>query len=257
MSLEFRLPDRLSLSGNLADNWRLWKQGFMLFMTTTESDGKTDKIRIAMLLASIGPEALERFNQFTFDVASGEDRENYEQVMLKFDNNFNGLKRTVFSRYQFWTYKRAEQQPFVDYLTVVQNLADACEFAEKENMIRDKIVFSIAPQEKSLKERLLRQDNLTLSKTRDLCVAFEVTQNEVRSMSAQSTNDKSVNYVNKRRARPDTRPTQHSSGNRGYSSAKNEHGASVNKQQLCRRCGTKHDARKCPAYDVTCHEDSG
>ena len=39
--------------------------------------------------------------------------------------------------------KRAEQQPFVDYLTVVQNLADACEFAEKENMIRDKIVFSI------------------------------------------------------------------------------------------------------------------
>ena len=164
----------------------------------------------------------------------------------------------MFSRYQFWTYKRAEKQPFVDYLTVVQNLADACEFAEKENMIRDKIVFSIAPQEKALKEMLLRQDNLTLAKTRDLCVAFEVTQNEVRSMSTHTTNDKSVNYVNKRRARPETRPpTQHSSGNRSYSSAKNEHGARVNKQQLCRCCGTKHDARRCPAYGVTCYKCNG
>ncbi|KAI0213504.1 hypothetical protein LSAT2_001457, partial [Lamellibrachia satsuma] len=107
----------------------------------------------------------------------------YVQVMQKFEDHFNGLKRTVFSRYQFWTYRRAEQQPFVDYLTAIQNLADACEFAEKENMIRDKIVFSIAPHEKALTERLLRQENLTLTKTRDLCLAFEVTQNEIRSMS--------------------------------------------------------------------------
>ena len=88
MSLEFRPPDRISLSGNLADNWRLWKQGFMLFMTATESDGKADKIKIAMLLASIGPEALDRFNQFTFDAASGEDRESYDQVLLKFEKPF-------------------------------------------------------------------------------------------------------------------------------------------------------------------------
>ena len=87
MSLEFRPPDRISLSGNLADNWRLWKQGFMLFMTATESDGKVDKIKFAMLLASIGPEALDRFNQFTFDAASGEDRESYDQVLLKFENH--------------------------------------------------------------------------------------------------------------------------------------------------------------------------
>ena len=63
MSLEFRPPDRISLYGNLADNWRIWKRGFMLFMTATESDSKADKIKIAMVLASIGPEALDRFNQ--------------------------------------------------------------------------------------------------------------------------------------------------------------------------------------------------
>ena len=155
-----------------------------------------------MLLASIGPDALERYNHFTFDEAAGKDSRSYVQVMQKFEDHFNGLKRTVFSRYQFWTYRRAEQQPFVDYLTAIQNLADACEFAEKENMIRDKIVFSIAPHEKALTERLLRQENLTLTKTRDLCLAFEVTQNEIRSMSThdtQSITEKAVNYIKRRR----------------------------------------------------------
>ena len=50
MSLEFCPPDRISLSGNLAESWRLWKQGFMLFMMATKSDDKAEKIKIAMLL---------------------------------------------------------------------------------------------------------------------------------------------------------------------------------------------------------------
>ena len=122
-----------------------------------------------MLLASIGPDALERYNHFTFDEAAGEDSKSYVQVMEKFEDHFNGLKRTVFSRYLFWTYRRAEQQPFVDYLTAIQNLADASEFAEKENMIRDKIVFSIAPHEKAYQvgdKRIIAE----LYVTREKCV---------------------------------------------------------------------------------------
>ncbi|KAI0234537.1 hypothetical protein LSAT2_015137, partial [Lamellibrachia satsuma] len=109
-------------------------------------------------------------------------------------------------------------------------------------MIPDKIVFSIAPQEKALKERLLRQENLTLTKTRDLCVAFEVTQNEVRSMSThdtQSTTEKTVNYVKRRRGKQNTKSTPFSQrSNQGYSSSKNGHRAAIsaNKHQLCRRC---------------------
>ena len=162
--------------------------------------------------------------------------------MQKFEDHFSGLKRTIFSRHQFWTYRRPEQQPFVDYLTAIRNLADACELAAKENMIRDKIVFSIVPQEKATKERLLRKENITLTKTCDLCVAFEVTQNEVRLMSThdtQSTTEKAVNYVKRRRVKQDTKSTPFSQrSNPGYSSYKNDHRAatSANKHQLCRRC---------------------
>ena len=99
-----------------------------------------------MLLASIGPDALERYNHFTFDEAAGEDSKIYVQVMQTFEDHFNGLKRTVLD------IQAGIKQPFVDYLTAIQNLADACEFLEKENTMQDKIVFSIAPKEKASKE---------------------------------------------------------------------------------------------------------
>ncbi|KAI0227437.1 hypothetical protein LSAT2_022117, partial [Lamellibrachia satsuma] len=107
--------------------------------TATESDAKVDNIKIPMLLASIGPDALERYNHFTFDEAAGEDSRSYVQVMQKFKDHFSGLKRAVFSRYQ------------------------------------------------------------------------------------------------------------------------NDHRAatSANEHQLCRRCGTKHEARKCPAYGATCYKCNG
>ena len=47
---------------------------------------------VVMLLASTGPEALDQYNQFTFDVASGEDRENHEHVMQKFKDNSNSYR---------------------------------------------------------------------------------------------------------------------------------------------------------------------
>ena len=76
----------------------------------------------------------------------------------------------------------------------------------------------------------------------------------------QSTTEKAANYLKRRRVKQYTKSTpfsQHS--NQGYSSSKNDHrvATSTNKHQLCRRCGTKHEARKCPAYGATCYMCNG
>ncbi|KAK2149491.1 hypothetical protein LSH36_449g01023 [Paralvinella palmiformis] len=62
-------------------------------------------------------------------------------------------------------------------------------------MIRDKVVFSIANHERSLKQKLLDTTDLTLSKTKDLCLAYEVTQNEVRSMGADGIEERALQHV--------------------------------------------------------------
>ena len=85
---------------------------------------------------------------------------NHDVVVEKFRTHFEGRKRLVFMRYKFWSYNRAEGQSFLDYLTNLQKLARPCEFLETENMIRDKIVFSMTDTE--LKEKLLETEELTL-----------------------------------------------------------------------------------------------
>ncbi|KAK2169130.1 hypothetical protein LSH36_12g18005 [Paralvinella palmiformis] len=62
-------------------------------------------------------------------------------------------------------------------------------------MIRDKVVFSIANHERSLKQKLLDTTDLTMSKTKDLCLAYEVTQNEVRSMGADGIEERAIQHV--------------------------------------------------------------
>ena len=66
MASDFRPPEQLSLEGNPPENWRRWRQRFELYLLAKEAHEKDDKIKIAMLLSAIGPEALERYNHFTW-----------------------------------------------------------------------------------------------------------------------------------------------------------------------------------------------
>ncbi|GFN85448.1 polyprotein [Plakobranchus ocellatus] len=150
------------------------------------------------------------------------------------------MKRTVFSRYQFWTCVMEEGRPFEDFSTHLQYLARQCDFAEMDNMVRDKIVFSI--KEKPLKERLLREDNPTLQKVKDLCLAFEVTQIEIKKMNKAGTttsgNDQSRSVA----------PLQQ---------VKKKKFAPEPSKRTCKQCGSEHKPRQCPAYGKTCHKCKG
>ena len=57
-------------------------------------------------------------------------------------------------------------------------------------MIKDKIVFSV--KEKPLKGRLLREAKLTLKNAETMCLSSEVTQNELKSMAAESSKSTAV-----------------------------------------------------------------
>ena len=77
------------------------------------------------------------------------------------------------------------------------------EFTELDNIIRDKIVFSI--QEKTLKERPLRERDLTLAKTIMLCKAAEITHKKITAMrkppqcqGQAQISQKTVDYVKKK-----------------------------------------------------------
>ena len=256
--MEFKPPDYISLQGNVAENWRNWKQMFDNFLIAKEAHKKKDMIKIAMLLTCIGPEALDRYNNFTYE--EDEDKKKYSVVVKKFATHFSGLKRTVFSRYQFWTHPRGESQPFQEYLTNLQTMAKACDFTEGENMVRDKVVFST--KEKPLKERLLHEENLTLKRAIDLCIAFETTQNEVRSMAAAGASssvstDKTVHQFHKQKFKQSKLPVPKKQNTPSYTTQTENNYKQNNNQKPCGRCGYKHGPRQCKAYNKRCTRCNG
>ena len=53
-------PGSMSFKGNIASNWRLWKQKFELFMLASGKSNKTDEVKVAILLNFLGDERIGR-----------------------------------------------------------------------------------------------------------------------------------------------------------------------------------------------------
>ena len=45
MMEQFRLPDTLSLQGNLTENWRRWKQQFDIYIVASGKIEKSNKVK--------------------------------------------------------------------------------------------------------------------------------------------------------------------------------------------------------------------
>ena len=176
----FKPPEALNLSGNLRENWRRWVQRFDLYLTASGKIKEDEKVQCAVLLHLIGEDALEIYNNFSF--ASGESREKIATVKQKFYDYFNPRKNTLYERYKFWETKQKEGETVDQFITDLKTRAKSCEFGEQtESMIRDRLVFGVS--DIRLKERLLREGDLSLERAANLCRAAEETKQQIKDIS--------------------------------------------------------------------------
>ncbi|KAE8281751.1 hypothetical protein D5F01_LYC19134 [Larimichthys crocea] len=174
---------------------------------------KPEARKIALLLTIAVPQAIEVFNTFVFDSPD-------------------------------WQHK-----PFNSFLTDLRLKAQSCNFASlKDSMFRDQIVFGV--EDKKVRERLLREIELTLAGAIKICQVSELSQKHVRTFSEMSAvamaqvsdSTAAVGAVSyQRRRRIQTRPAQ----------------------QLedvmigCKRCGARHMPKQCPAFGKQCSSCQG
>ncbi|UYV63588.1 K02A2.6-like [Cordylochernes scorpioides] len=92
-------PSELTLHGNVAENWRRFKQRLMLYLEATEKATKPDKLKVAILLNFIGEEALEVFNTFHL---KEDEAENFDLVINKFDDFCEPKKNVILKDSNFF-----------------------------------------------------------------------------------------------------------------------------------------------------------
>ena len=228
-------PGPLNLQGNLAENWRKWKQRFQLFSSASGLSEKDEKVKSATLLHVAGEEALEVYNTFTWDSDGDENKVN--MIMAKFEAYCNPRKNITWERHVFNTRNQQIGETIDQYVTDLKTKAKSCEFGTlTDSLIRDRIVCGIIDDH--TRSRLLREPDLTLQKALDICRANEITTVQMKSFTAGNTasptTDKvEVNVVDKDRQRlqSDRRKFQ------------------------CGKCGSQHTRQQsCPAIGAECYK---
>ena len=63
--------------------------------------------------------------------------------MKKIEEHCNPRRNEVLESFRFWSVSYQSAQGFEQFLTEIKTRTDSCSFAEKDRMMRDKIVFSV------------------------------------------------------------------------------------------------------------------
>lgn len=229
-AMEFKPPKGLSLEGDVAQNWKNFIQKFNIFIQANEYEEKSDQIKVAMLLNCIGDEGLHLFNTLSLTV---ENRKKFSEVIKAFESYCIPRKSTVFNRYKFFTRTQKEGELFDHFHTELKKLAQECEFGDQQDsLIRDKIIIGI--RDTNLQERLLRENNLTLTKTVEVCRIFEASKIEAKSLQGNTDKEANINLLKRNKFINKDKKGKQNKFN-------------------CTRCKKEHCINECPAYGQKCH----
>lgn len=233
---------------NAAEKWKKFELAWRNYALATELSEKDEKIQVATLLTVIGEEAREVYSTFT-DWARAGDKEKIEPVLTKFATYCKPQQNVPFERYRF---NRRVQEPgesYDQYRTALRKLAEGCSFdtITPEELLRDRLVFGI--RDAKVRRQLLRETNLTLKKTDEICRTSESTAEQMKVVE-ENPETKQVNAVN----HPSKREPRASGERNGFrfQSAQKDNNAAAKE---CGNCGKAHDLKRresCPAFRRRC-----
>ena len=227
-----RKPDPLSFEGNVAENWNVFETEFDVFVEAACPD-KNDKTKAFILLNLAGKAAIEKEKSFSYAaevkddagnvIQNAETRESVATLKKKFKELCNPLTNVVIERHMFNTRVQQSSESMQNFISSVKILAETCEFDTlKDSLIRDRIICGVSSD--TLRRQLLKETNLTLHKTVQLCYIHETAENNTKKLSTENNDDP----VNQLQAAKSQRVFQ------------------------CRNCGQRHAQRSCPAYGKKC-----
>ena len=237
-SIYWAAPKQLSFDGNVSENFRKFEEHWHLF-EKTELKERTQEEKCSYFLLLIGEKGREVHKTLTFTTpefeTAGETRtwkRTTAELITAFKEYCSPKKNITYERHKFNTRNQGETESIDQYVTELRILASTCEFATlKDGLIRDRIICGI--QNQTMKERLLREADLTLKKAIDICRAAEVSREQVKSL----TDSKSAEIGALHKTKQDKQ-------NREYN-----HTRKFN----CNNCGQQHAAKSCPAYGKSCN----
>lgn len=255
-------PPAMLGTGNLADNWRDWKQTFDWYLIASGREKSSSREKCALLLHVIGKTGRDLYEEF--DISSSE-QSNYEALCKKFADRCDPQKNVNFERHLFFeTYQTSED--FEKYLASLRVKSKTCEFGTlRESLILTQVIRGI--KDGQLRERMLRKRDLKLEDATAWCRAAELASEQAGAVrggaSAESTRGGTsapLADVGQVRVRPHRRaPTPTPTTSRAVATgvpitrrSQQQYRGGTGSKFKCSNCDYVHERDQCPAYKVKC-----
>ncbi|XP_013164074.1 PREDICTED: uncharacterized protein LOC106115278 [Papilio xuthus] len=268
------------MTGNISREWSRWKNRFLIYMKAIKLDKETADVQINVLLHIVGEKCQEIFEQFNEQFSSA------ERLLAKFDNYFSGKKNLTIERQKFFARSQVDCESIEQYINELSKLSLSCEFQNlSEDLVKDRLIYGI--KDDGLRERLLREQDLTLTKTVEICKLAEMSRAQASFIKRDHLLREQVNIEENihavQRTNPATgsvctcacggnssragsgrsaRPTYgervapagglRDGGERAVTSSRRPARAAQWQRGTCNRCGTAHSKFDCPAYGKRC-----
>ena len=242
----------LVFDNSVSLKWPKWKEMFLLNMKASgKTKSKDEEMKIALLLTHMGEAALDVYHSF------GKGKvETLESLLKAFDDYCVPIVNLSIETYQFNHLRHKPGQSFESFLTELRTQADKCKFvcsaegcdqSYAERMITDHIVAHI--NDLDVQQTLLKETKtLKLDDVANLCRAAEMGKKYKQQMAGtESAADiNALKWSDRGKTRNRTQGNNKNTTNRkNYEHRKDE-------EFDCKKCGSVHKPRKCPAYGYRC-----
>ncbi|GFN86919.1 hypothetical protein PoB_001342500 [Plakobranchus ocellatus] len=171
MSLKLNPPSQMIFTtddGNLSERWRVWQESIELYFDLAmKSSTEAEKCKAVLYI--IGEEGRKIHNTWTL---SEEERDKVQPLLKKFKEYCTPRNNIILERYKFNSRVQKPDETVDQFVVDLRQMAKTCQFGVlEEDMVRDRIV--VGMYSKTMKERLLRESDLTFKIALDLCRAAE------------------------------------------------------------------------------------
>ncbi|KAL4098106.1 hypothetical protein QTP88_022775 [Uroleucon formosanum] len=254
--MEFNKPDCLKLTGNVAENFKLFKEEVMVFFEATETTSKPEKVQVARLLNLIGSDGVKIYRTFNIDPKV----ETVNIIFEKLEGYCTPKRNEVMEHYKFFMRKQDSSETFDKFYADLRDLIKNCDFGvTEEKLLRTQIVLGIS--DKDLQGKLLRED-LNLDKVVRHCQATEQAEINKKLLVQESENKIDViekkkfnkfNSTNYRGKKQQQENTLEQFGREHSRKMSKEKGNIKTYKFNCYKCGRVHGINECPAYNKICN----
>ncbi|XP_067929039.1 uncharacterized protein [Watersipora subatra] len=239
MASEYQFLAPKSLAGvDLPAEWEVYKEDFTHFLEAIDKDGADDKVKIALLLRTVGERGKDIYKTFTY--ATGKSKDVYNDIIENFDN-FCKPRRNLFnSRDHFFNCKQ-NHTSVDEYLTELRKRARYCEFGEQtETLILHTMVIGL--DDAKTVAKIKQMENVELDN-----VVKMLRRLEEAAKCEQKEESVSIAAVRNNAQHRTEKPKTHQSStcSRCGSSPRHSFDSCPAKGQICRNCEKPNHFEKC------------